>query len=87
MDDNELMQHVDSRMMKYPDVLHSTDKFESEETTEWDKAFNLARHLLELGYPVPNVDSYSLATHIMKKWKEEREKNEVKEEKIETWNI
>jgi len=75
--DAELMEYANSRMMKYPDVLNSTDRFESEETTEWDKAFALANHLQEKGYPAPQVDAFTLATHILNKWKQEREANEV----------
>jgi hypothetical protein len=84
--DKELMDYADSRMMKYPNVLSSNDKFESEETTDWDKAFNLARHLLERGYPIPNVDEYSLATHILNKWNAEKEKT-VDEEKTDNWQV
>ena len=75
--DDELLNYVDSRLMKYPDVVSNTDKFESEETTDWDKAFVLAEQLLERGYPVPDVDRWTLATHILNSWK----KNESKEEK------
>lgn len=83
--DEKLMQHVDSRMMKYPGVLDSTDKFESEETTEWDKAFALADMLIEKGYDVPDVDKYTLAEHIMKKWKIIKDAEAAKIEKETIW--
>lgn len=72
--DEELMQHIDSRLMKYPDVLHNADKFESEESTDWDKAFALANLIQERGYPGPDVDAYALAKYILEKWKKEKEK-------------
>lgn len=79
--DEELMQYADSRMLKYPDKLHNTDNFESEETGDWDKAFALAELCKEKGYPVPQVDQYALAEHILKKWKAAKEATEGLKEK------
>lgn len=66
---NDILEN--SRAMKYPDTVSNTDKFESEDTTDWDKAFALASDLIDRDYPVPTLDKYSLAMHIMSKWKAE----------------
>jgi len=87
MNDDVKMEHADSRMMKYPDIVHSNEAFESEDSTDWDRAFILAQHLMERGYPVPDVDRYALAGHILKKWKEDAEAANATVEKIDNWNI
>lgn len=81
MTDDELMEYADSRMLKYPGVLHSTDKFESEESSDWDKALALAELIEERGYPAPKVDRHALATHIMNTWKANREAEKGNKEK------
>jgi len=85
--DRELMEFADSRMMHYPDVVGNNDKFESEESSDWDKAYALAILMKERGYPAPEVENYALANHIMKTWKAAKENEEVKKEKVDNWNI
>lgn len=85
--DREIMEYADSRMMKYPDVVGNTDKFESLDTSDWDKAYALAMHMKERGYPGPEVEVYALATHILNKWKAIKDDEDTKKEKPDNWNI
>lgn len=77
--DKELLEYADSRMLKYPGVVNSDEPFESEETSDWDKAYNLAMHIKERGYPAPEVETHALANHILEQWKKLREKEKPKE--------
>lgn len=79
---NDVLEN--SRAMKYPDTVSNTDKFQSEESSDWDRAFTLASDLIDRDYPVPTLDKYSLAMHIMNKWNSQKELTDAK--KIESFN-